>query len=150
METLNNELDKLILNQINSIDSLKENSDKSTVVNDVVKLYKARCEQEKMLSDSDARQKEVELKEDELQLKSEELALKTREVSLKEREAVCAIENTEKDRLIHIIMNGVEFIVPMVFYGIWLHKGMKFEETGTFTSQTFRGLTSKFKPLKWW
>jgi hypothetical protein len=147
METLNKEIDILILNQINNVDSLDDNSDVSTVINDVVKLYKARCEQEKMLSDSDARQKEVELKEDELQLRSEELALKQREVSLKECESRCARENAKKDQMMHL----VEFIAPTIFYSIWLYKGMKFEETGTFTSNVFRGFTSKFKPFrKWW
>lgn len=41
-------------------------------------------------------------------------------------------------------MAGV--VLPLVFYGIWMKKGFKFEETGTFTSTTFRGLFSKFRP----
>lgn len=36
--------------------------------------------------------------------------------------------------------------LPLLFYGIWMKKGFKFEETGTFTSTTFRGLFSKFRP----
>lgn len=38
--------------------------------------------------------------------------------------------------------------LPLVFYGVWMNKGFRFEETGTFTSQTFRGLFGRFSPKK--
>lgn len=44
---------------------------------------------------------------------------------------------------------GVEIagiILPLLFYAHWMTKGFKFEETGTFTSTTFRGLFNRFKP----
>lgn len=37
---------------------------------------------------------------------------------------------------------------PLAFYGIWLAKGFKFEETGTFTSSTFKNFFRLFKPTK--
>lgn len=37
---------------------------------------------------------------------------------------------------------------PLVFYGVWMGRGFKFEETGTYTSRTFQGLTKFFKPTK--
>lgn len=49
------------------------------------------------------------------------------------------------------IKMGVEFIgitLPIGFYAVWLKRGMKFEETGTYTSQTFRTLWSRFKLTK--
>jgi hypothetical protein len=39
-------------------------------------------------------------------------------------------------------------VLPLMFYGTWMRKGFKFEETGTFTSTTFRGLFNCFKPGK--
>jgi len=51
------------------------------------------------------------------------------------------------------IWSGVEtgvkivgIVAPLVFYGIWMNRGLEFEEEGSFTSQTFKGLISKFKP----
>lgn len=35
---------------------------------------------------------------------------------------------------------------PLVFYNIWMHEGLEFEKEGTFTSQTLKGLITKFKP----
>ena len=39
-------------------------------------------------------------------------------------------------------------VLPLAFYASWMNKGFKFEETGTFTSTTFRGLFQKFKTTK--
>lgn len=39
-------------------------------------------------------------------------------------------------------------VAPLVFYGIWMDRGFKFEEEGTYTSQTFKGLTNKFSPTR--
>lgn len=53
------------------------------------------------------------------------------------------------------IWNGVKTVVeigtisaPLICYGIWFNRGLKFEETGTFVSPTFKGLIGKFKPTR--
>lgn len=38
--------------------------------------------------------------------------------------------------------------LPLVFYGIWMNRGLEFEKEGSFTSTTFKGLLGKFKPTK--
>lgn len=43
---------------------------------------------------------------------------------------------------------AAELLIPLMFYGIWMWKGFKFEETGTYTSTTFRGLFNRFRPTK--
>ena len=46
---------------------------------------------------------------------------------------------------------GVEIagiVLPLLFYANWMSKGFKFEETGTFTSTTFRGLFGRFRPTR--
>ena len=51
----------------------------------------------------------------------------------------------------NVLKQGVEIaaiVVPVVFYGVWMKRGFKFEEEGTFTSNTFKGLISKFKPTR--
>jgi hypothetical protein len=62
--------------------------------------------------------------------------------------------NTERDielrsdRIIKVLIDGATVIVPIIFYNVWMNKGFKFEETGTYTSNTFKNLFSKFKPGK--
>lgn len=52
------------------------------------------------------------------------------------------------DRYCRVGMSVVEIGVPLIFYGIWMNKGFKFEETGVYTSNTFRNLFSKFRATK--
>jgi len=51
-----------------------------------------------------------------------------------------------KDRYFRLGVEAAAIILPLIFYGIWMRRGFKFEETGTFTSTTFRGLFNRFKP----
>lgn len=41
-----------------------------------------------------------------------------------------------------------ELLIPLICYGIWMNKGFRFEETGTITSSTFKGLINRFRPTK--
>ena len=46
---------------------------------------------------------------------------------------------------------GVDLIgigAPLMFYGIWMKRGLEFEQTGAFSSNVFRCLTSKLRPTK--
>ena len=59
------------------------------------------------------------------------------------------LTQTMKDWWIDLGKMGVEamgVILPLMFYAAWMRRGFKFEETGTFTSTTFRGLFSRFRP----
>ena len=64
------------------------------------------------------------------------------EAELKEK------QEQAKDRYFKLGIEAGSIILPMIFYAVWMRKGFKFEETGTFTSTTFRGLFSRFKPTK--
>ena len=50
------------------------------------------------------------------------------------------------DRKIRLGVDIGAIVLPLLFYGRWMAKGFKFEETGTFTSVTFRNLFNKFRP----
>lgn len=65
----------------------------------------------------------------------------------REMHDVDAVANA-KDQYIKYGLEVVGIVLPLIFYGIWMNKGFKFEETGSFTSTTFRGLIGKFKPKK--
>ena len=46
---------------------------------------------------------------------------------------------------------GVEIagvVLPLMVYSTWMDRGFKFEETGTYTSTTFKSLFQKFKATK--
>jgi hypothetical protein len=55
-------------------------------------------------------------------------------------------DESRKDRYFRLGVEAAGIILPLIFYGIWLRKGFKFEETGTFTSTTFRNLFNRFRP----
>ncbi len=60
-------------------------------------------------------------------------------------------DHEKSDKIIQWAKIGVaaaELALPLMFYGVWMNRGFKFEETGAFTSTTFRTLFSKFKPIK--
>ena len=53
-----------------------------------------------------------------------------------------------KDRYFRLGMSAAELILPLMFYAVWMRRGFKFEENGTYTSTTFRGLFNRFRPTK--
>ena len=52
------------------------------------------------------------------------------------------------DRYVRIAVAGAELVLPLMFYGIWMRRGFKFEESGVYSSTTFRNLFSRFRPTK--
>ncbi|MEG1523884.1 MAG: hypothetical protein RR475_02535 [Clostridia bacterium] len=76
-------------------------------------------------------------------LKNEETASE-RELKLKGQQ----LSEQVKDRWIKVAIAGAELIIPLIFYAVWIGLGLKFEETGSFTSTTFRGFFSRLKPTK--
>ena len=55
------------------------------------------------------------------------------------------------DNIREVAKLGVDIMgiaLPLVFYGVWMCKGFKFEETGTYTSTTFKNLFSRFRATK--
>ena len=53
-----------------------------------------------------------------------------------------------KDRYFRLGVEVAGIVLPLIFYASWMRRGFKFEENGTFTSTTFRGLFNRFKPTK--
>lgn len=55
------------------------------------------------------------------------------------------IKERAKDRYINLGMTAAGIVLPLVFNWVWMRRGFKFEETGTYTSATFRNLFSRFR-----
>lgn len=52
------------------------------------------------------------------------------------------------ERWLKLGLDGMGIVLPIWFYGRWMKRGFKFEETGVITSSTFRGLTKLFSPRR--
>lgn len=129
---MDNEIEELLREQIKSeiegLSSFESGSEeKIKAIKCVTELYKLKIEEDKSLVDAIDKE---ERRKAEDSIKSVEL------------------DNNKKDRLIRICIAGAELILPLVFYAVWMRRGLKFEETGTFTSTTFRGLFNRFRPTK--
>ena len=121
-------LEEEIKTEIRDLSTLEPGSkEKSTAIEDLAKLYKLRIEETKNEWDFsekyDAREGDIQLKKDQL-------------------------EEQVKDRYFRFGVEAAGIILPLIFYAIWMKRGFKFEETGTYTSTTFRGLFNRFKPTK--
>lgn len=55
---------------------------------------------------------------------------------------------TTFERIWTVTRDVAGIVVPLWFYGRWIDKGLKFEETGVLCSGTFKSFTSKLKPNK--
>ena len=75
---------------------------------------------------------------------NESLKLKSKELA---QEIVRDAMN-DKVKLIDLGVKSAGIILPIIFYGSWVNKGLEFEKEGTFTSTTFKGLISKLKIMK--
>ena len=58
------------------------------------------------------------------------------------------LEEQVKDRYFRLGVEAAGIVLPLIFYAVWMRKGFKFEENGTYTSTTFRGLFNRFRPTK--
>lgn len=152
-EQLKDLLSEEIKTQIRDLSELSPGSaEKSKAVDDLATLYKLKIEETKTeleFDEKQARRKmdmENRLKDDALkeqQLKDENSVRERDELIRKEQ-----MKEQVKDRYIRLGIAAAEIILPLIFYSKWMKKGFKFEETGTFTSTTFRGLFNRFKPTK--
>ena len=128
-------LNEEIAEEIQALSTLTSGSkEKSTAIDDLTKLYKLRIEENKSEWDADEKYNRRVL-EDESNVRDDEV----KRVQIAEQ---------VKDRYFRLGIAAAELMIPLMFYGVWMKKGFKFEETGTYTSTTFRGLFNRFRPTK--
>ena len=75
---------------------------------------------------------------------NESLKLKSKELA----QEIIRDTMNDKVKLIDLGVQAAGIILPIMFYGSWMKKGLEFEKNGTFTSNTFKSLISKFKFMK--
>jgi predicted anti-sigma-YlaC factor YlaD len=123
-----NLMDELIEQQLNNLKTLQPTDDVFTATSkQVAELYKIRAEEKQAECES--------------LLKEQQLNAETQQ---KERQDA----DSKKDRWIRLGVDIAGIVLPLGFYASWMKRGFKFEETGSITSSTFKGLIQKFSPTK--
>ncbi len=131
-----------ILSQLNGLSNLESGSkEQQTAVENVTKLYRLGLEDIKADIDYDEK---VYRRDVDAQHEQDELDRQTREEQFKKDQLAEQI----KDRYFKLGIAAAEIVLPLIFYATWMKRGFKFEETGTYTSTTFRGLFNRFRPTK--
>ena len=136
--TIEGLLDDVLKSELEKVkDSIMSPEEKRTMVEYLVKLNSIQTER-----------KEVKRKETELELKHLELEDK---IEVQSDDKVYKEVLVKREMLQTFVKGGIEVfgvVAPIMFYSAWMKRGLRFEETGTYTSQTFKGLFGKFKPTK--
>jgi hypothetical protein len=128
IEDIRDLLEEEIKTEIRNLSTLEAGSkEKSTAIEDLAKLYRLRIEETR--NEWDFNEK-YESRDSDIQFKKDQL-----------KEQV-------KDRYFRLGVEAASIILPLIFYAAWMKRGFRFEETGTYTSTTFRGLFNRFKPTK--
>ena len=146
-----------IRSQIEDLSSLNAGSEeKSRAIDDLAKLYRLRIEESKAEWDADEkynrRMMEAEQNETENALKEKQLEADTElrncQIEAEDYQKTNQLAEQVKDRYFKLGIEAAGIVLPLIFYATWMRRGFKFEETGTYTSTTFRGLFNRFKPTK--
>ena len=120
---------KLLTEQIEAtlkeLDSLPQGKDREAAVDSLCKLYRLRIDEDK---------NETELRK----VQDDNFA--------KEQIAEKELRSASIDRWVGYGLQALGIVLPLSFYAVWMKRGLQFEETGSFTSKTFQGLTKFFKP----
>lgn len=128
--------------QIDDLYSLEAGSrEKSRAINDLATLYKLKIEEDKNKLDFEEKKEKRLIENDRL---IEEVNCHEQDEKLKQEQ----LSEQIKERYFKLGIATAEIVLPLIFYASWMKKGFKFEETGTYTSTTFRGLFNRFRPTR--
>lgn len=152
-ENIKELLNEEIAAEIQAISPLDSGSEeKSKAIEDLAKLYRLRIEETKSELDAEDKRSRRTL-ESEANVRENEIKKSQLDEQIKadvqdEQYKRSQLDEQVKDRYFKLGIAAAELLIPIMFYGIWMRKGFKFEETGTYTSTTFRGLFNRFRPTK--
>ncbi|WP_321572049.1 hypothetical protein [Parabacteroides goldsteinii] len=131
-----------ILSQLNGLGNLELGSkEQQTAIDNVTKLYRLGLEDVKADTDYDEK---LYRRDADAQHEQNELDKQAREEEFKKKQ----LSEQIKDRYFRLGIEVTEIVLPLMFYATWMKRGFKFEETGTYTSTTFRGLFNRFRPTR--
>ena len=135
-------LDDVIETELANLRTLPSgNEERAKAIRDLAALHKLRIEEIRAQADVDEKSERREM---DGRQRREELACKDADRAREDRQ----LREQKIDRYVRIAVAGAELVLPLMFYGIWMRRGFKFEESGVYSSTTFRNLFSRFRPTK--
>lgn len=141
MDKITELLEEEIEEQIKNLSSIDDAKEKSMAVDDLTKLYKLRIEEAKNESEFAEKKARREMEARQIELDGD---TRKRGETLEE----CRLSEQIKDRYFRCGIAALEICLPLMFYGVWMRRGFRFEKEGTYTSKTFMNLFNKFKPTR--
>lgn len=139
-------LDDVIETEIRNLKQFSSDDEgKADAIRDLAALHKLRIEEIKAQTDAEEKAQRREMDSEQ---RKAELASKDTDRIRDEELQKCQLREQKIDRYVRVGVAAVELMAPLVFYGIWMKRGFKFEESGVYSSTTFRNLFSRFRPTK--
>lgn len=139
-------LDDVIETEIQNLKQFSSDDEgKADAIRDLAALHKLRIEEIKAQTDAEEKAQRREMDSEQ---RKAELASKDTDRNRDEELQACQLREQKIDRYVRVGVAAVELMAPLVFYGIWMKRGFKFEESGVYSSTTFRNLFSRFRPTK--
>lgn len=139
-------LDDVIETEIQNLKQFSSDDEgKADAIRDLAALHKLRIEEIKAQTDAEEKAQRREMDSEQ---RKAELARKDTDRTRDEELQKCQLREQKIDRYVRVGVAAVELMAPLVFYGIWMKRGFKFEESGVYSSTTFRNLFSRFRPTK--
>ena len=134
-ENIRTMLDNEYKETLNAI-SLAQSSDDDAKwqLQKLVELHKQR-----MAEEQSERETYVQIKELSMKRKQNEQEIELKKQQLKEGKF---------DRVIKVVLDGVAIVVPCAVSSYWMGKGLKFEETGSFTSRVGNWVSGHLRLFK--
>jgi hypothetical protein len=171
MDEIRVKLDEEIEGVLSTMKNMSPDDPKySGMADNLAKLYEVRLNEKKLDAEIEDKKTQQELKEyqidkdfqaktdqidSELEYRKAELEIKSKQIDTESSQKEVEIEtkkaeakNRAKEVLISAGLGLVGIVVPLIFNGVWLGRGFKFEETGAFTSTTLRTLVNKMRHKK--
>lgn len=139
-------LDDVIETEIQNLKRFSPDDEgKADAIRDLAALHKLRIEEIKAQTDAEEKAQRREMDSEQ---RKAELISKDTDRTQDEKLQACQLREQKIDRYVRVGVAAVELMAPLVFYGIWMKRGFKFEESGVYSSTTFRNLFSRFRPTK--
>lgn len=139
-------LDDVIKTEISNLRTLPSGDEKrGAAIRELASLHKLRIEEIRAQADVDekAERRKMDSKQQEA-----ELAAKDVDRNRENEAQVRQLREQKIDRYVRTGIAAAELILPLMFYGIWMKRGFKFEESGVYSSTTFKNLFNRFKPTR--
>ena len=130
---------KKLLEKISSMDPTSEEYD--TVLDKIKSIDSMLAKENELMVKREQNKAELDFKREQLEEQKES----------NKAELVCKKNQLDELKKELIVKYGVEIglsVLTLIFYGCWMNKGFKFEETGALCSFTFKNLISNFKPKR--